>query len=52
MKAEKKSSDKTSCASYSNPIIQMIEDKKRIVNAIKNRESLSNLKGVKIVSPL
>ena len=35
-----------------NPIIQMIEDKKRIVKAIKKGESLSNLKGIKIVSPL
>jgi len=36
----------------SNPIIQMIEDKKRIVKAIKNGESLSTLKGIKIVSPV
>lgn len=35
-----------------NPIIQMIEDKKRIFEAVKNGESLSNLKGIKIVSPL
>ena len=35
-----------------NPIIQMIEDKKRIVKAIKKGESLSTLKGIKIVSPL
>jgi len=35
-----------------NPIIQMIEDKKRIVHAIKNGKSLSTLKGIKIVSPL
>ncbi|WP_162842714.1 hypothetical protein [Mucilaginibacter pineti] len=37
---------------FSNPIIQMIEDKKRIIQAIKNGESLSTLKGIKIVSPL
>lgn len=35
-----------------NPIIQMIEDKKRIITAIENGESLSTLKGIKIVSPL
>jgi hypothetical protein len=35
-----------------NPIIQMIEDKERIVEAIKNGKSLSTLKGIKIVSPL
>ena len=35
-----------------NPIVQMIEDKKRIVKAIENGESLSTLKGIKIVSPL
>jgi hypothetical protein len=37
---------------FSNPIIQMIEDKKRIIQAIKNGKSLSTLKGIKIVSPL
>ena len=35
-----------------NPIIEMIENKKRIVKAIKNGESLSTLTGIKIVSPL
>lgn len=35
-----------------NPIVQMIEDKKRIVKAIENGESLSTLKGIKMVSPL
>jgi len=35
-----------------NPIIQMIEDKKRIVKAIKNGQSLSTLKGIKIVASL
>ncbi len=35
-----------------NPIIQMIEDKKAIVKAIKNGEDLSTLKGIKIVSPI
>lgn len=37
---------------HKNPIVQMIEDKKRIVKAIENGESLSTLKGIKIVSPL
>ncbi|WPV00882.1 hypothetical protein SNE26_03770 [Mucilaginibacter sp. cycad4] len=35
-----------------NPIVKMIEDKKRIAQAIKNGESLSTLKGIKIVSPV
>ena len=35
-----------------NLIIQMIEDKERIVQAIENGKSLSTLKGIKIVSPL
>ncbi len=35
-----------------NPIITMIEKKKRIVEAIKNGDDLSALKGIKIVSPL
>jgi hypothetical protein len=37
---------------HKNPIIQMIEDKKRVVKAIENGESLSTLKGIKVVSPL
>jgi hypothetical protein len=35
-----------------NPIVQMIEDKRRIVKAIENGESLSTLEGIKIVSPV
>lgn len=35
-----------------NPIKKMIEDKKVVIAAIKNGESLSNLKGIKIVNPL
>ena len=35
-----------------NPLIKMMEDKKRIINAIKSGEDLSTLKGIKIVSPL
>ncbi|PWK80041.1 hypothetical protein LX99_00505 [Mucilaginibacter oryzae] len=45
-----KKSDKATNAN--NPIVKMIEDKKRIVKAIKNGESLSTLKDIKIVSPL
>jgi hypothetical protein len=35
-----------------NPIVKMIADKKRIVKAIENGESLDSLKGIKIVSPI
>ena len=35
-----------------NPFIQMIEDKKRIDQAIQNGESLSSLKDIKFVKPL
>jgi hypothetical protein len=35
-----------------NPIYQMIKDKRRIIEAIKNGEKVSNIKGIKIVSPL
>jgi hypothetical protein len=35
-----------------NPIKKMIEDKKAIIAALKNGESLSNLKGIKLVNPL
>ena len=41
-----------SASKINNPIVQMIEDKKRIVKAIKNGEDISSLKGIKIVSPL
>jgi len=37
---------------FKNPIVKMIEDKKAIVKAIEKGESLSTLKGIKIVSPL
>jgi|GEM_PF-5512394 len=35
-----------------NPIVQMIEDKKTVVAAIKKGKSLSTLEGIKVVSPL
>ncbi|WP_165456437.1 hypothetical protein [Pedobacter kyonggii] len=38
--------------SKSNPLIKMIEDKKRIVNAIREGKDLSKLKGINFVSPI
>jgi hypothetical protein len=35
-----------------NPFVQMIEDKKRIDQAIQNGEPLSSLKDIKFVKPL
>jgi hypothetical protein len=35
-----------------NPFIKMIEDKKRIVEAIRNGKDLSTLKGINFVSPI
>jgi hypothetical protein len=35
-----------------NPFEQMIEDKKKIIKAVKNGEKLSSVKGIKIVAPL
>jgi len=52
MKQVQKKEKASEAKSFKNPILQMIEDKKRIVAAIKNGESLSTLKGIKIVSPL
>ncbi|GAB3936896.1 hypothetical protein GCM10028827_40670 [Mucilaginibacter myungsuensis] len=37
---------------YDNVIIQMIMDKRRILEAIQNGQDLSNLEGIKIVSPI
>lgn len=53
MKKVKKMENKHSKSlSYKNPIMQMIDDKKRIMNAIKNGKKLSSIKGVKFVSSL
>jgi hypothetical protein len=52
MKQVNKNNTVSEVMTSKNPIIQMIEDKKRIVKAIKKGESLSTLKGIKIVSPL
>lgn len=38
--------------SSTNPLIKMIEDKKRIVKAIKSGKDLSSQKDMKIVSPI
>lgn len=38
--------------SVPNPLIKMIEDKKRVINAIREGKDLSKLKGIKFVSPL
>ncbi|WP_165500390.1 hypothetical protein [Pedobacter psychroterrae] len=35
-----------------NPIIRMIEDKDKIVEAIRSGKDLSKLKGIKFVSPI
>ncbi|WP_316811482.1 hypothetical protein [Pedobacter heparinus] len=35
-----------------NPFIKMIEDKKRIAEAIRNGKDLSKLKDINFVSPL
>ena len=46
-----KKTDSTQKNHY-NPIKKMIEDSKAVIAAIKNGESLSNLKGIKVVNPL
>jgi hypothetical protein len=38
--------------SRDNPFIKMIEDKKRIAEAIRNGKDLSTLKGINFVSPI
>ena len=52
MKVIKENKDISPNLSSKNPIVKMIEDKKRITAAIENGESITNLKGIKIVSPL
>jgi len=37
---------------YKNPLVQMVEDKKKIISAVKNGEKISSIKGIKFVSPL
>jgi hypothetical protein len=38
--------------STGNPIAKIIEDKKRITEAIKNKKPLSTLNGIKFVKPI
>jgi len=38
--------------SMPNPLIKMIEDKKRVINAIREGKDLSKLKGINFVSPI
>ena len=45
-------SDKKSADKKNNPFSKLIEDKKRIANAVTNGEPLSDLKGIKFVRPL
>jgi len=35
-----------------NPLVKMMEDKRRIINAIRDGRDLSTLKGINIVSPI
>ena len=35
-----------------NPLVKMMQDKIKIMHAIKNGKDLSTLKGVKVVSPI
>jgi len=35
-----------------NPLIKMMKDKRRIINAIRDGKDLSTLKGIHIVSPI
>jgi hypothetical protein len=52
MKRIDKNNINSEAKNFNNPIVQMIEDKKRVVEAIKKGKSLSTLKGIKVVSPL
>ncbi|WP_156166660.1 hypothetical protein [Pedobacter sp. BMA] len=38
--------------SIPNPLIKMIEDKKCVINAIREGKDLSKLKGINFVSPI
>lgn len=56
MKAEKANTGKAvgvkAAGRKSNPFQKLIEDKGRIIVAIKNGENLSKLKGIKFVRPI
>lgn len=50
---DKEANKKPAAASKaSNPFIKMLEDKKRINDAIATNTPLSSLKGIKFVKPL
>lgn len=44
--------DKGTQISKSNPLIKMVEDKKLVIQAIREGKDLSKLKGIKFVSPI
>ncbi len=52
MKSIKKTNGSVSPRNASNPIMKMIQDKKKIMVAIKKGKKLSSVKGVKFVSPI
>jgi len=43
---------KDSQKSVSNPLIKLVEDKKRVISAIREGKDLSKLKGINFVRPL
>jgi hypothetical protein len=50
--AKKNSSKKKPQKPSGNPFVQLVEDKKKINETIKNGKSLSTLKGIKFVKPI
>lgn len=38
--------------SFVNPLVKMMDDKRRIIHAIREGKDLSTLKGIEIVSPI
>jgi hypothetical protein len=52
MKSVNKKNIEAEVKHFDNPIMQMIEDKKRVVEAIKQGKSISTVTGIKIASPL
>lgn len=52
MKLVNKKPVDTEVKHFDNPFMQMIEDKKRVIEAIKNGKKLSTLKGIKVASPI
>ena len=52
MEKVNKKNENTKTKQAQNPIVKMIEDKKRIAKALEGGVDISALKGIKIVSPL